>query len=41
VPSGLVFAGVAQSEAPLVSAGQITRTVSSARQLQLGVKFTF
>jgi hypothetical protein len=41
VPSGQVFAGVTQNEAPLASAGQITRTVSSARQLQLGVKIVF
>ncbi len=41
VPSGQIFAGVSQNEAPLASAGQITRTVGAARQVQLGVKFTF
>jgi hypothetical protein len=41
VPSGQIFAGVSQTEAPLASAGQIRRTVGSARQLQLGVKVTF
>jgi hypothetical protein len=41
VPSGQVFAGVSAAEAPLATAGQITRTVSSARQLQLGVKLSF
>ena len=41
VPSGQIFAGVGENEAPLASAGQITRTISSARQMQLGVKFTF
>ena len=40
-PSGQIFAGVSETDAPLASAGQITRTVSSARQMQLGVKYTF
>ena len=41
VPSGQIFAGVSQTEAPLSSAGQIRRTVGSARQLQIGVKIVF
>jgi hypothetical protein len=36
VPSGQIFAGVAETEVPLASAGQISRTVSSARQNAVG-----
>jgi hypothetical protein len=41
VPSGQVFPGVSATEAPLATAGQITRTVGSARQLQIGLKLSF
>ena len=37
----VVFAAAAANEAPLATAGRITRTITSARQLQLGVKFLF
>jgi hypothetical protein len=37
----VVFAAAAVNEAPLVTAGRIRRTVTSARQLQLGVKVLF
>ncbi len=40
-PDRLVFAAAAANEAPLATAGRITRTITSARQLQLGVKFLF
>jgi hypothetical protein len=35
----VVFAAAAANEAPLPTAGRITRTLTSARQMQLGVKF--
>ncbi len=41
VPDRVVFAAAAEGEAPLATAGRITRTVTSARQLQLGVKVLF
>jgi len=41
VPSRTVFAAAAEGEAPLPNAGRITRTVTTSRQLQLGVKVTF
>jgi hypothetical protein len=41
VPDRTVFAAAAPSEAPLATAGRITRTITSARQVQLGVKFLF
>jgi sugar phosphate permease len=41
VPSGQVFAGTSATEAPLPTAGQITRTVAASRQLQIGVKVKF
>jgi hypothetical protein len=40
-PTRPVFAGARQDEAPLATAGKVTRTVNSSRQLQLGVKFLF
>ena len=38
LPTRTVFAGAAQNEAPLATAGQILRTVNSSRQIQLGVR---
>jgi TonB dependent receptor len=40
-PDRVVFAAAAPNEAPLATAGRITRTVTSARQLQLGAKLLF
>jgi len=41
VPNRVVFGGALEGEAPLATAGQITSTVTDARQAQLGVKFRF
>lgn len=41
VPNRQVFAGAAENEAPLAMAGQVTRTVNTARQVQLGIKVLF
>ena len=41
VPTRAVFAGATQNEAPLATAGQVTRTVNTARQVQLGLKILF
>jgi hypothetical protein len=41
VPNRQVFAGAADNEAPLATAGQVTRTANTARQIQLGVKLIF
>lgn len=41
IPNRVVFGGARESEAPLATAGQITSTVSDARQVQLGVKVRF
>ena len=41
IPNRVVFSGAREGEAPLVTAGQITSTVSDARQGQLGLKFKF
>ena len=41
VPNRTVFAAARPDEVPLPTAGRITRTVTSARQLQLGIKLTF
>ena len=41
VPTRAVFAAATQDEAPLPSAGKVTRTVNSSRQIQLGVKLLF
>ena len=40
-PNRVVFAAAAAGESPLPTAGQITRTVTTSRQLQLGVKLLF
>src|SRR5262245_20395099 len=40
-PTRPVFAGATQTEAPLATAGKVTRTVNSSRQVQLGVKILF
>ncbi len=40
-PTRPVFAGATQNEVPLVTAGQVLRTVNSSRQIQLGVKMLF
>ncbi len=40
-PDRTVFAAARVGEDPLPTAGRMTRTVTSARQLQLGVKLTF
>jgi Carboxypeptidase regulatory-like domain/TonB dependent receptor len=41
VPNLVAFAGAADGEAPLGSFGRIRNTVTSARQMQLGVRFRF
>jgi hypothetical protein len=41
VPNRQVFAGAAENETPLATAGRVTRTVNTARQIQLGVKLIF
>jgi carboxypeptidase family protein/TonB-dependent receptor-like protein len=41
VPSRAVFAGATQNDPVLPTAGQITRTANSSRQLQFGAKFLF
>ncbi|HYB94419.1 MAG TPA: TonB-dependent receptor [Vicinamibacterales bacterium] len=41
VPNLVAFAGSADGEAPLGSFGRIRNTVTSARQLQIGVRFRF
>jgi hypothetical protein len=41
VPNLVAFAGAADGEAPLGAFGRIRNTVTSARQLQLGVRFRF
>ena len=40
-PTRPVFAGATQNEAPLATAGKVTRTVNSSRQVQLGAKILF
>jgi hypothetical protein len=40
-PTRTVFEGLAANEEPLATAGRVTRTVTTARQLQLGVKVLF
>jgi hypothetical protein len=40
-PSLIAFAGTADGEAPLASFGQIRTTVTSSRQVQLGIRLTF
>ena len=40
-PALVAFNGAADNEAPLASFGQIRTTVTSARQVQLGVRLVF
>ena len=40
-PSLIAFAGTSDNEAPLPSFGQIRSTVTSARQIQLGVRWSY
>jgi hypothetical protein len=40
-PDRTVFAAAAANEAPLATAGRISRTVTSSRQLQIGMKLIF
>ena len=40
-PSLIAFSGLADDEEPLPSFGQIRSTVTSARQVQLGIRVTF
>jgi len=40
-PQLTVFAGQADNEAPLTSFGQVRATVTSARQIQLGLRLNF
>jgi hypothetical protein len=40
-PSLVAFAGTADNEAPLASFGQIRSTITSARQMQLGIRISF
>jgi hypothetical protein len=40
-PTLIAFAGAAQNEAPLATFGRIRSTVTSARQMQLGVRLVF
>lgn len=40
-PDRVVFAAAAANEAPVTTAGRITRTVTSSRQVQLGAKLLF
>jgi hypothetical protein len=41
IPNRVVFSGTREGEGPLPTAGQITSTITDARQLQLGVKLIF
>jgi len=41
VPTRAVFAGATQNEAPLATAGQVTRTANTSRQVQLGIKVIY
>lgn len=40
-PSSVVFAGLASGEAPLPTAGQITGTITTARQIQIALKIVW
>src|SRR6185436_13725561 len=40
-PDRVVFAAASATESPLPTAGRITRTVTSSRQVQLGAKILF
>ena len=41
IPALLAFNGVADNEAPLSTFGRIRSTVTSSRQIQLGLRATF
>ncbi len=41
VPTLIAFAGVAPNEAPLATFGRVRSTVTSARQMQIGVRLAF
>ena len=41
IPSLLAYTGSADNEAPLTTFGRIRTTVTSARQIQLGIRATF
>ena len=41
VPTRAVFAGATQNEVPLATAGQVTRTANTSRQVQLGIKVVY
>ena len=41
MPELIAFAGQADGEAPLATFGRIRTTVTSARQMQLGVRAVF
>jgi len=41
VPTRAVFAGASQNETPLATAGQVTRTANTSRQVQLGIKILY
>jgi len=41
VPTRAVFAGATQNETPLATAGQVTRTANTSRQIQLGIKVLY
>jgi hypothetical protein len=41
VPTRAVFAGATPNEAPLATAGQVTRTANTSRQVQLGIKILY
>jgi hypothetical protein len=40
-PDRTVFAAASANEVPLATAGRITRTITSSRQVQLGAKVLF
>jgi len=40
-PTVIAFAGVAPNEAPLTTFGRIRSTVTSSRQMQIGVRVAF
>jgi hypothetical protein len=41
IPELRVFAGQADNEAPLATFGRISNTVTSSRQIQLGIRAVF
>jgi hypothetical protein len=40
-PTLIAFAGMTANEAPLATFGRVRSTVTSARQMQLGLRFSF